>query len=141
MPLCSEPSCGSEASLRCSKCKSVYYCSESHQRQHWKVHKLCCGKAPTEDHSIQSEVPSSSLQKSSTSTHSPPPTNSSGSTLSSTTPTEQRSCRCMFCGENLILSSEDEAVDHMRVCPALQEQLQSKDQFTVPSMIKEKMKK
>jgi hypothetical protein len=47
----------------------------------------------------------------------------------------------MFCGENLILSSEDEAVDHMRVCPALQEQLQSKDQFTVPSMIKEKMKK
>jgi hypothetical protein len=46
----------------------------------------------------------------------------------------------MFCGEVLILSSEEEAVNHMRVCPALQEQLESKAQFTVPSMIQEKMK-
>eukprot|EP01033_Poteriospumella_lacustris_P024738 gene24738-gene21409 len=135
MPHCSEPSCGSEASLRCSKCKSVYYCSESHQRQHWKVHKLCCGKALTEDHSSQSEVPSSSHQWSGALTDNPP-NSSGGSPLAPSTSTEQRSCRCMFCGENLILSSEDEAVDHMRVCPALQEQLLSKDQFTVPSMIK-----
>lgn len=138
MPHCSEPSCGIEASLRCSKCKSVYYCSELHQRQHWKVHKLCCGKTPSGDRS-QQEVPSSSHQKSGTSTNSSP--ENTASTISSPSSIEQRSCRCMFCGETLILSSEDEAVDHMRVCPALQEQLQSKDQFTVPSMIKEKMKK
>lgn len=46
----------------------------------------------------------------------------------------------MFCGEQLDLASEDEAVEHMRVCVALQEQLASKDQFTVPSVVKEKMK-
>ena len=45
----------------------------------------------------------------------------------------------MFCGEELVLKSEDEAVMHMTVCPALQEQLASKDQFTVPSMLKGKM--
>eukprot|EP01031_Cornospumella_fuschlensis_P034025 gene34025-41181_t len=50
-------------------------------------------------------------------------------------------CRCMFCGEQQLLASEEEAVEHMRVCPALQEQLQSKEQFTVPSMVREKMKK
>lgn len=47
----------------------------------------------------------------------------------------------MFCGDELVLGSEEEAIDHMRVCPALQEQLQSKDQFTVPTMIKERMNK
>lgn len=47
----------------------------------------------------------------------------------------------MFCGEQLTLGSEDEAVEHMRVCVALQEQLASKDQFTLPTVVKEKMKK
>ena len=50
---------------------------------------------------------------------------------------EKRTSRCMFCGEELILASEDDAVNHMRVCPALQEQLASKDQFTIPTMLRE----
>ena len=50
---------------------------------------------------------------------------------------EKRTGRCMFCGEELVLGSEDDAVNHMRVCPALQEQLASKDQFTIPTMLRE----
>jgi hypothetical protein len=45
----------------------------------------------------------------------------------------------MFCGEQVQMRSEEEAVDHMRQCPALQEQLASKDQFTIPSMLKDKV--
>jgi hypothetical protein len=48
--------------------------------------------------------------------------------------------RCMFCGEEVILASEEEAVEHMRNCSALQEQLDSKEQFTIPSKLREKMK-
>lgn len=55
--------------------------------------------------------------------------------------TDQRHCRCMFCGEALVLGSEEEAIGHMKVCVALQEQLASKDQFTVPSIVKEKYTK
>ena len=51
---------------------------------------------------------------------------------------DHRQCRCMFCGDELKLSSEEAAVDHMRVCVALQEQLQSKDQFTIPSVVRNK---
>ena len=53
----------------------------------------------------------------------------------------KRTCRCMFCGENLLLESEEAAVDHMRVCPYLQEQLASKDQFTLPAELEKKLKK
>ena len=41
----------------------------------------------------------------------------------------------MFCGEELEVSSEDEAVQHLETCPALQEQLNSSDQFTIPTML------
>lgn len=47
----------------------------------------------------------------------------------------------MFCGENMVLSNEEEAVDHMKVCPALQEQLTSTDQFTIPKSIQSKMER
>lgn len=54
---------------------------------------------------------------------------------------EKRSCRCMFCGEMLILASEQEAVGHMRVCPAMQEQLQGPGPFTIPKDIQAQMKR
>ena len=54
---------------------------------------------------------------------------------------ERRMCRCMFCGEELVLSSEDEAIQHMKVCSSLQEQFASSDQFTIPSAVKNKMPK
>jgi hypothetical protein len=53
---------------------------------------------------------------------------------------EKKTVRCMFCGDQLVLGSEEEAVDHMRTCVALQEQLNSKDQFTIPKKIREEKK-
>jgi len=40
--------CKKTASLRCSKCKAIYYCSQEHQIKHWKEHKKLCILA-TED--------------------------------------------------------------------------------------------
>ena len=51
---------------------------------------------------------------------------------------DPRQCRCMFCGETLLLHSEGHAIEHMRECPALQEQLNSPEQFTIPKAIQEK---
>lgn len=65
-----------------------------------------------------------------------PTTGSSSQTIN-----EVRECRCMFCGDILVLKSEEEAIGHMRVCVALQEQLSSPDQFTIPKSIQEKAKK
>lgn len=56
------------------------------------------------------------------------------------TTAEKRECRCMFCGEILILASEEEAVAHMGVCPAMQEQLNGFGAFTIPKEINERMK-
>ena len=30
--------------LRCSKCRSVYYCTKEHQQTDWKTHKTVCGQ-------------------------------------------------------------------------------------------------
>jgi hypothetical protein len=50
---------------------------------------------------------------------------------------EMKECRCMFCGESLLLESEDAAVAHMEVCPSLQEQLNDTEhQFTLPQSMK-----
>jgi hypothetical protein len=66
----------------------------------------------------------------------------SGNETKKMTPDEQekKTVRCMFCGDQLVLASEEEAIDHMRVCVALQEQLNSKDQFTIPKKIREEKK-
>jgi pre-rRNA-processing protein TSR4 len=40
-PLCSL--CGCVGKMQCTKCKRVNYCSKSHQKIHWKHHKLTCG--------------------------------------------------------------------------------------------------
>jgi hypothetical protein len=50
---------------------------------------------------------------------------------------EVKECRCMFCGESMVLGSEEEAIAHMEVCPSLQEQLNdTENQFTLPSSMK-----
>jgi hypothetical protein len=36
--------CGeNDAQLHCSRC-GAYYCRKTHQRAHWPLHKLVCGK-------------------------------------------------------------------------------------------------
>jgi hypothetical protein len=116
---CEVQNCPNPGKFRCTSCQTVYYCSQDHQRSDWLAnHKAICAKA-----------------KSST-----PATNPDNS-KSCNSESEIRTCRCMFCGQALLLSSEDEATDHMRVCTALQEQLASKDQFTVPTEVKQKMEK
>lgn len=38
--------CGKmENLLKCGRCKSSFYCSKEHQKQHWKKHKLTCKEA------------------------------------------------------------------------------------------------
>ena len=54
---------------------------------------------------------------------------------------EQRECRCMFCGQMLTLSSENAAIEHMEICPSLQEQLNDNKQFTIPKECKIKHEK
>ena len=36
--------CGKAASLRCSKCKKVFYCGKECQARDWPIHKKECGK-------------------------------------------------------------------------------------------------
>jgi hypothetical protein len=36
------PVCQKKATSRCSRCRSVWYCSVEHQRQDWKPHKPTC---------------------------------------------------------------------------------------------------
>ena len=146
---CSFPGCDEASSQRCSRCKKVYYCSVDHQKNHWKTHKVYCGKITTTAKIDAITAVSSSSTPSNDEATAPldqeRKTDSALNAFEATTDgatteggIEKRSSRCMFCGEELVLSSEDEAVDHMRVCVALQEQLASKDQFTIPTMLREK---
>lgn len=34
--------CAEKSSSKCSNCKQVYYCSVTHQKEHWKKHKTVC---------------------------------------------------------------------------------------------------
>ncbi|RUP49930.1 hypothetical protein BC936DRAFT_140948 [Jimgerdemannia flammicorona] len=36
--------CEKKAKKACSRCNKVWYCSEEHQKAHWKEHKLVCAK-------------------------------------------------------------------------------------------------
>lgn len=55
---------------------------------------------------------------------------------------EMRECRCMFCGELLLLKCEAEAIEHMAVCPALTEQLSKPSEtFTIPKCVENQMYK
>ena len=44
---CGKPSCGAEATKRCTACGVVGYCSREHQKSHWKTHKAECKKKTT----------------------------------------------------------------------------------------------
>ena len=47
--VCAYPGCNIDGKglfckmLKCGRCRSVYYCHEDHQKQHWKEHKQTCG--------------------------------------------------------------------------------------------------
>jgi hypothetical protein len=116
--------------FQCSRCKTVKYCCHDHQKLDWRSHKETCKptKALSEEAAGSPDMTSF-------------PEARNIESNKSVSDEEKRNCRCMFCGDALLLGSEDEAILHMRVCPALQEQLASKDQFTVPSMVKEKYTK
>ena len=34
--------CRKVSSLRCARCKKVFYCCKEHQKSHWKAHKSVC---------------------------------------------------------------------------------------------------
>lgn len=137
--LCALDSCSLPASQRCSRCKIIYYCSVTHQKEHWKLHKIGC-KFKT-SRSSSSDNNNSTIHRSDETTPQLGATPDTSGGASSDDSGEKRTCRCMFCGEELILSSEEEAIAHMGVCPSLQEQFASKDQFTIPKDIKAKLAK
>lgn len=128
--VCAIANCVETAKFRCGKCHIVHYCSQSHQKEHWSIHKKTCKKVNmANDNSSQQQIASKGIES------------AKSNLLSSKPSNEQRFCRCMFCGDEMALGSEEEAIRHMEVCPALQEQLSSKEQFTVPKIVKEQMKK
>lgn len=56
--------CGFPAPYRCSKCKSIYYCSKSHQLFHWKVcHQNECGNENIKRNEITERIIKNSLFK------------------------------------------------------------------------------
>jgi MYND finger len=36
--------CGLLSSLRCARCREVYYCGSIHQKKDWKSHRKACGQ-------------------------------------------------------------------------------------------------
>ncbi|XP_018606495.2 egl nine homolog 1-like isoform X2 [Scleropages formosus] len=48
--------CGKmENLLKCGRCRSSFYCSKEHQKQHWKKHKLVCKEADRTDNQQQQQ--------------------------------------------------------------------------------------
>lgn len=113
---CAFYGCNEPGIQRCSKCKDSYYCSKDHQTKHWKEHKLNCSQYSSSKVPSQTSVPINAN-------------------------VETKTCRCMFCGEEMVLKSEQDAIDHMSVCSSLQEQLNDKNQFTIPKCVMDENKK
>lgn len=123
--ICELQNCSLKGTYKCSRCKNTYYCCVEHQKLHWKEHKSSCNSSSI------SKVKLNEIQQDEVILDKNIIVNASN---------DKRMCRCMFCGNELILTSEEEAITHMRICSSLQEQLSSKDQFTIPSIIKNKYK-
>ncbi|XP_030011161.1 egl nine homolog 1 isoform X1 [Sphaeramia orbicularis] len=50
--------CGKmENLLKCGRCRSSFYCSKEHQKQHWKKHKLICKEAERPPATTSTEPP------------------------------------------------------------------------------------
>ena len=47
-PICAHAGCDQHGELKCARCRAVLYCSQEHQRLHWKEggHKRRCTPAP-----------------------------------------------------------------------------------------------
>jgi hypothetical protein len=131
--ICASPDCDKHAPFQCSKCKNVSYCGTDHQKQHWKLHKTICGNTKM---SLQKQVPNT---KASGVLPSQPPSRSSDSqSQSKPEEDEVRISRCMFCGESVSMKCEEDGHAHMKICPALQEQLGNTEQFTIPKALRDK---
>ncbi len=129
---CGLEECFEDGILQCSRCKQRHYCCVEHQKKDWKEHKKKC--IPVDK---QGAMKLQSSHATSTSTSTNDGVNSS--TKKAATSTEARVSRCMFCGEMITLYKEEDAVEHMRSCPALQEQLNKpEEQFTVPKVLRDK---
>ncbi len=127
---CAAPGCALAAPMKCSRCKQASYCGAAHQKEHWPVHKSTC-KPPSTAPSA-SAPPSKPTSQSAAASPPVPPT------AASYPGRETRFSRCMFCGEEVHMECEEDAYDHMQTCSALQEQLNSKDQFTIPKVLRDK---
>jgi hypothetical protein len=128
---CAAENCSLPAPFQCSRCKLTYYCSAEHQKQDWKTHKNTKCKTKVSDPTTSSATSPPKAPSQGT-----PQKASKGSTTNSG---ETRQSRCMFCGENIIMTCESDAVKHMETCVALQEQLgKPEEQFTIPKALREK---
>ena len=95
--------CNKPALQRCSRCKSVYYCSKEHQIDDWNLsHKSFCGKEKKNT-------------RTNANTNSNTTINASANTNININTGEKRECRCMFCGEVNSYDSEEEAMKHMEI--------------------------
>lgn len=119
-PKCGVLGCSVAAKLRCSRCKNQHYCSPEHQKSDWSAHKRLCKSQKEKDKEKEKEKVR------------PPKVPENGGDAGA------RQSRCFFCGENIVMKDEYDAQLHMQECPALQEQLNSSDQFTIPKALRDK---
>ena len=158
--LCVYDNCLNHGKFQCSRCKKSYYCCQDHQKYHWKIHKIHCKKNMTTIAPSNGNIESSSYYNSNSSSNDASVRDDSivldekrndnnnqknikdyrySINDDDDADNDKRICRCMFCGEEMLLGSEDEAIKHMNICIALQEQLSSSNQFTIPTTIQNKM--
>lgn len=109
---CNFQSCSKISNFRCSKCKIIYYCSKTHQQLDWITHKKICSV----NNNLSENQETIQIE-------------------------EIRRCRCMFCGKELLLKSEAEAIQHMNECCYLQEQLMNDGPIVIPKELYTKIQK